>query len=194
MPARPPRTSLHRKAVVRKPSELEMETYKMLATLFNSEETAFWTRNNILVALQAALVAATVAMLTKLAELSALSPSGQVLRGAIGALCFVGLASALAWLFMVRRSTFIADTISKQLKALEARLEQDYSVRAMKPEFKIFTSFGDALSKDGKFRRLEAHRLSTIWTIVGTMFVLIWIALSYANLLPLLLELLDELF
>ena len=41
------------------PTSFEQEVYKTLAGLYNSEESSFWTRNNILMAVHGFLIAAT---------------------------------------------------------------------------------------------------------------------------------------
>lgn len=47
---------------VRDHTAIELETYRSLVAMYNSEEASFWTRNNILAAIQGALLASTAAI------------------------------------------------------------------------------------------------------------------------------------
>jgi hypothetical protein len=180
----------------RTPTAHELEVYKQLATLFNSEETSFWTRNNILVALQGALVTAFATILVKTIDLK--RPSDDLLHlfeaGCI-AVCAIGLFLAVAWLFMVRRSTYISRTIADQLEAIE----KDWQPRCrIRPSFNAYTAWNRSLEFDRterealdkrkrrasrifflRGRPFAGWRLSDIWTSLGALFVVVWLALLW---------------
>lgn len=176
------------------PTAHELEVYKQLATLFNSEETSFWTRNNILVVLQVALVTAFASILVKTLDLK--QPTRDLLHlfeAACIAVCAIGLFLAVAWLFMVRRSTFISRMIADQIEEIERHWAKRYQVGA---PFDAYKTWNASLDLDlAKRRQAEAGkpresripflrgrpfagwRLSNIWACLGAMFVLVWLAL-----------------
>src|SRR4051812_11518535 len=96
-------------------SSLHLESFKILATLYNAEETSFYTRNNILVILQVGMVAAVAGLFSKILDNQSPAYAVRQLRPVIGGLCAAGLIAAVAWLFTVRRSKFIAHSLTEQL-------------------------------------------------------------------------------
>lgn len=176
------------------PTTHELEVYKQLAQLFNSEETSFWTRNNILIVLQGALVTAFASILLKTIDLGRPTDKLQHLfEAACIAVCVMGLFLAVAWLFMVRRSTYISRTISDELEAVEADWTNRYHVVST---YAAYTHWYTSLEmKKGKREQLDkgkgrvsripflrgrpfaGWRLSDIWTTLGALFVVVWVAL-----------------
>lgn len=165
----------------------DIEIYKVLADLFNSEETAFWARNNILVIVQVGLIAATASFagnadkfMIKGACTSALAGS---FFGALLLIAIVGLATAVAWLLMVHRSSRIADTISSELKYIERKFPKDlrafrvFGYKLRKPPRR--RSGNLLLQKNSHYRPnlMNSLRLSAIWSYVGMLFLVIWIVL-----------------
>src|SRR5687767_7424802 len=87
----------------------EMEVYKTVTAFLTSEHEIFWTRNNLLIVIQAALFAAAVSFTSDIDKILA-DPNSEktsslyVLQIALLILFLVGLISAAGWLFMVERS------------------------------------------------------------------------------------------
>lgn len=167
------------------PTDLEIEVYKAMASLFNSEESAFWTRNNILAVIHGGLLAATAGIVANSEKaLAADAPpfAATLLFGALVVLALVGLGMALAWRFMVARGEKIADTVSDKLKDIE----REFAGRAnlnFSTTFHAFVNFGDKLqtkpaaqlTPDDRFNNV---RLSKIWGRVGQCLMWLWGALA----------------
>jgi hypothetical protein len=150
-------------------TQVEIEAYKMLGALYSAEETSFYTRNNILVVLQAGLLAAVTALLSKVFDRGA--DAAAVLKQvslSVLALCGVGVIGAVAWLFTIRRSSLITELLTEQLIQIE-RL-----AIGLRAEFRVFTRFEDGLTKPKNRFRPRNVRLSNIWTAVAFLFALIW--------------------
>jgi hypothetical protein len=176
------------------PTPYETEIYKTLAQSYDNEETIFWARNNLLVALQGAMLAGAVAIMGSFAKEA---PAGAVdvnvlglFKAALQLLCFVGLATAVAWIVMVRRSAYISHVIAARLEELEAFFHARYT---LDPLLAIYTHWNAALKFDRKTRRdqyatptptagqrpnggyaLGGFRLSHVWTSVGLLFLVTW--------------------
>lgn len=173
----------------------EFEIYKIFAELFNSEETAFWARNNVLVVVQAGLIAAMAAFASnadKLVTADGHASSAFIFFiGALAAIDVVGFGMAIAWLLMVHRSARIADTISDELKAFEKEFENHSAIKLGK-KFWVFNHFGGNLAEmpaDAKNKiyskgshakptKLNRYRISNIWSFVGGFLLLIWLILG----------------
>jgi len=167
-----------------------LEIYKALVSLFNSEETSFWTRNNILVAVHGGLLAATAAIVSNAEK--ALAPGAPPIAApllflALLALSIVGFTMAIAWRYMVARGVKIAETIEKQLRAIERDFESRIAVQ-LAPIFHAFVNFGRDLEPKAKNQlvpgeRLKNIRLSTIWGRVGSCLIYLWAILALSFLL-----------
>jgi hypothetical protein len=177
----------------------EIDIYKVLADLFNSEETSFWTRNNIMVVVQGGLIAATAGVASNANDFFAMDGSSTgisyIFFVVLLALSVVGFFTALAWLFMVHRSVRIADTISSGLKDIENELRPQGS--PLRQSLKAFNNFGDGLKNKSKslanFLLLQegcdkkpaftnSWRLSTILAFVIWLFMLFWVVLFFTIL------------
>lgn len=183
-----PGVSLHappasnRAAAPADPNPLELEVYKILATLFNSEETSFWARNNILVAVQGGLVAASIAILSRAKEVlqaDAHPHASELLFGSLAALAFVGWGMAIAWIYMAGRSERIANTISGQLKEIEKVFERRFTP-FLPSTFQPFQTFSYNLNPNSTKELLVEKRwnnrirLSTLWQWVGWGLMWFW--------------------
>lgn len=167
-------------------SEHELAAYKALVDVFNSEELSFWTRNNIIVVVQLALFAATVGIVGNSDKALGKGPIANIsilrlFEGGLTLLALVGFATAIAWVFMVRRGELIADTITTELKEIEDELGSR-TPRLLGAKFKAFTIFKKQLSRDRdwtdpKESLFNRFRLSNIWATVGGIFALLWAVL-----------------
>lgn len=162
------------------PSTLEIEVYKSLATLFNSEETSFWTRNNILVVVQGGLIAATASIVGNADKALGAHASPRIAMLWFVALCVlsaVGLMTAVAWAFMVGRSQRIADVILAELKNLELELARNGVLRG--EHFQAYNVFSKELRRaDGTdVNRLNSTRLSKVWATLGGALAAVWLVL-----------------
>jgi hypothetical protein len=128
--------------------ELELEIYKILAALFNAEEAVFWTRNNVLVVVQAGLIAAATAIaaaaLKDLASAECVNPA-PIIGAALllGGVSLLGLAMSIAWALMVKRGELVANSIESKLKDIEFFWQKN---RRLANDFFVFNSFGLQLS------------------------------------------------
>jgi hypothetical protein len=116
--------------------------------MYNSEEASFWTRNNILAAIQGALLASTAAIVGNADK--ALAPGASaapavLLFSALATLALVGLGMAVAWIYMVGRSERIADTMIAQLKRIEKHLHESAPVK-LHDDFLALTKFGEDIA------------------------------------------------
>jgi cytochrome c oxidase subunit IV len=194
--------------VVEKPSrhakgdEFDLEAYKQAATFHNLQETLFWTRNNILVSIQAGLIAAMFLMVTR--EGASLEQGKlRVLMPLLG-LCGVGLLTSVMWTLMVRRSYYVMEQTLEILARIEWRFGSDeiFSVftdfrrasqtyrdnpEALKPSKfcrdhtdaskMLVMANGAEFTKGSLWKDARAgtyRRLSTLWSWVGWGFVLAW--------------------
>lgn len=146
-----------------------LEAYKILANLYTAEETSYNTRNNILVVLQAALVAGITGIVSKLLDHAPSAATSHAIRQAALGLCAAGFVSSLGWLVTIIRSTFISDKICEQLYGVEEASD-------LPDVFRIFTNFASNLHLSSW--SIRKVRLSTIWTIVSVIFTMIWIFLA----------------
>lgn len=165
-------------AVPTTPSPLEIEVYKSLSTLFNSEETSFWTRNNILVVVQGGLIAATASIVGNADKALGATATPRVALLWFIALCVlsaVGLLTAVAWAFMVGRSERIADVILGELKQLEI----DLGAALPHPSQQAFNIFSQQLRRTSGtgVHRLNRFRLSKVWATLGGALAAVWLVL-----------------
>ena len=167
-----------------KPSELPsalVESYKQFTSFHSTQETLFWTRNNLLVLMQVGLMAALFSLLgRKQPDEWHLIPVGAFGISAVG----IGLT--VAWIIMVERSRYLFDVALSILAETEQKLLQSRKLG-------LFTLFyiGSKTVKDDKTvedlpDRIEgrlnrgfavrgrALRLSTIWIRVGWGFAAVW--------------------
>jgi len=167
--------------------EHELAAYKALADLFNSEETSFWARNNLLAALQLGLFAATVGIVGNSDKaLTVGSIAGvailHLFEWGLLVLFAVGLITALGWIFMVRRSELIADTISTELKEIEGELS-GRSPPLLQGNFLAFSVFARELNPGTRTWNtptktlFNRYRLSNIWSVLGSLFAALWFLL-----------------
>ena len=174
------------------PAEAERLAYQTLADLMNSEEAAFWTRNNILVLVQGGLIAAAAGIVgnaDKIFGAEAQPRAEAWLFAVLAVLALVGLATATAWLLTVQRGQRIADTIRHQLSDIEA----DWQARGLLPHrapisYLAFTRWARQLNNDEAApsawnvprRWHNSQRLTRIWTGLGSLFALLWTVLVLA--------------
>jgi hypothetical protein len=176
----------HRGKALGKPTDAELDAYKQFAAFHNVQETLFWTRNNILVVLQAGLLAASFSILAK-------DTGGADLL--IGLLGGVGFLLAIVWIGMVLRSEYVFRQTLHILSTMER-------VLPLRPEFRVFWRFRENAKtsredpepvsdneeilrrlgdpKDGRSRL----RLSTLWWFVGFVFAAVWLVLVLQSFLP----------
>jgi hypothetical protein len=161
------------------PSDMEKEVYKTLAGLYNSEESSFWTRNNILMAVQGFLIAATaniVSNVDKAIGSGANPKSGVLFSCALIGLAIVGLGSSIGWMFMVGRAVRVEKIIRHQLTTVESKL-------VLAAPFQVFTRFGVLLEPSCRDPALEPRRwngstrLSDVWAKIGGGLAVIWLIL-----------------
>lgn len=154
----------------------QKEVYKTLAGLYNSEETSFWTRNNILMVVQGFLIAATfniVSNVDKAIGSGSNSKSGILFACALIGIAIVGLGSSLGWLFMVGRAVRVEKIIRHQLTVVESEL-------APPGAFRVFAQFGKLLEPGCRDPALEPRRwigstrLSDVWFRIGGGLAAIW--------------------
>jgi hypothetical protein len=165
------------------PTAVELEVYKALVSLYNSEESSFWTRNNILMAVQGFLIAATASIVSNVDKAigAAANPkSGVLFTCALIGLSSVGLLFSVSWLFMVGRAVRIEQILRLQLKTIEGNLNARPGV--LSADFLTFTELGRRL--DPKFthphlppRRFAKTRLSDVWHALGVGLVIFWCVL-----------------
>jgi hypothetical protein len=101
----------------------------------------------------------------------------------VAGLCFVGLAVSVVWILMVRRSAYISHVVETQMKEVEEHLATLYSIPR---PLQVYTRFCEAIAYSQEKRsamfnprhyRLGGFRLSYLWTFIGIVFALAWIAL-----------------
>lgn len=168
------------------PPEAERLAYQALAELLNSEEAAFWTRNNILVLVQGGLIAAAASIVGSADKVFGADPPPRAqtwLFAALAVLAFVGFATAVAWLLTVRRGQRIADTIRHQLTDIEL----DWKDRGFLPagSYLAFTRWARQLNNEEPVpggwqvprNGWNNHRLAQTWAALGWFFALLWSAL-----------------
>jgi len=171
------------------PPEAERLAYQSLTNLLNSEEAAFWTRNNILVLVQGGMIAAAASIVGSADKAfgADAQPHAEIrLFAALAVLALVGLATATAWLLTVQRGQRIADTIRHQLSNIEA----DWETRGLlstqtTSSYLAFTRWARQLNNDEpvpptwKVPRnwWNDQRLTLIWTCLGGLFAALWAAL-----------------
>jgi hypothetical protein len=145
--------------------------------------------------LQGALVTAFASILVKTIDLK--EPTDDLLhifKAACIAACLIGMFLAIAWVYMVRRSTYISRMIADQLEDVEADWAARYRVAA---PFDAYTRWNKALELDRhqrkkvdevkkrtpaqmaflRGRRFAGWRLSNIWASLGVLFVIVWLTL-----------------
>jgi hypothetical protein len=183
-------------------SEFQLEAYKALVSVYNAEDGAFYTRNNIMMAIQAAMLATIATVLAKVVDVKD-TESAKVLlshlRAVECAIYVAGVVSAVTWLFAVRRSVFIANQIADELAALEeAFIPGEHKARVFWNLYRVLNgmaemSLNSKLWKDeGRLarldKRLRRQSLGRIWTIVTLAFAGIWsglvVAIVVMSLLP----------
>ena len=160
------------------PTDAELDAYKQFAAFHNVQETLFWTRNNILVVLQAGLLAASFSILTK--GTGGADPLIWLLDAA-------GFFLAVLWVAMVMRS----EHIFRQTLHILSTMER---VLPLRPEFRVFWRFRENAKTSGEELEPVSNkkeilgfedpkdgrswlRLSTLWALVGGGFAVVWLLL-----------------
>jgi hypothetical protein len=167
-----------------------LDSYKQFTSFHSTQETLFWTRNNLLVLMQVGLIAALFALLGRKQP----DPWHLIPVGTCG-IALVGLGLTRAWILMVERSRYLFDVALSILAETERELLE-------KPQLGLFTLFYEAskTEADDKMVRalpsaIEARlnsefktqgralRLSTMWIRVGRGFAVAWGLTLLADLL-----------
>lgn len=174
------------------PPAAERLAYQSLTDLLNSEEAAFWTRNNILVLVQGGLIAAAASIVgsaDKVFGAEAQPHAETWLFAALAVLAFVGLATATAWLLTVQRGQRIADTVRHQLSDIEADWQtRGFLSSQVTPSYLAFTRWARQLNNEDSApptwrvarNWTNDQRLTRIWTGLGGFFALLWALLLIA--------------
>jgi hypothetical protein len=171
-------------------SDYELETYRLTASLYNSEDATFWARNTLLVAIQAAMLSGTTGIMVTFGKDFPQTDRGSVMASlflyAFGVVCAIGMLTAGVWILMVRRSAYLSHLIEKRLGAIETYF-MGPSPAPAKAALKPFTEWDRLLSLNHLDRRREfptkpyffgGWRLSHLWTAVGLAFLIAWVVLA----------------
>jgi hypothetical protein len=169
-----------------KPTDAERDAYNNISRFHDGQEILFWTRNNILVVLQAGLLAASFAVLTQAKE----NTDPTLLIALLSIVSIVGLALAVFWVVIVRRSEYIFRQTLYILSTME-------SAMSLSPAFRAYSRFSEYARTPKESARNEAAagaavpqefrtphggrsgiRLSSLWKWVGVGFAVIWLVLG----------------
>jgi hypothetical protein len=158
-----------------------LDAYKQFTAFHCTQETLFWTRNNLLVLMQVGLIAALFALLSrKQPDEWHLIPVGGF------GVALVGLVLTGAWIRMVERSRYLFDVALAIIAQAEERLdlgEHDclftffYEASKTRTDDTNIESLPLSIERrlNSKFRRGgRATRLSTMWIKVGYAFAAAW--------------------
>jgi len=164
-----------------KASKYAVDAYKNFTTFHSTQETLFWTRNNLLVLMQVGLIAALFGVLArKQPDEWHLIPVGGV------GVSLVGLCLTFAWIPMVERSRYLFDVALSIIAEAEQRLglgDTDclftlfyYASKTPKDDLKI-EKLPPSIERrlNVEFRKKgRSIGLSTMWIRVGKGFAAAW--------------------
>lgn len=149
------------------------EFYKELIGYIKHEETQFWSRNQVFLAINAAML--TLLGLTQRQQGCLDNISGYIINGA---LCFFGFIISILWFVIIHRSESFYNHWYEQLKYIENR--DHYHLKIFNMADSYFDS-GRVLIGKNEFRLspiAKCLRIFLVVRIISIMVAVIWIALG----------------
>ena len=159
--------------------ELQLEAYKILVGILANEDSLFWRRNEILIAINGGML--TVIGLMRTSQAAALTESLKLISIAI---CAVGVAVCVFWYLIAKRSEAFYDHWYEQLKCIEKEHLKKVQIFTLADEFfakKKVTLGGTEFTLDsasGQIRMFAALQtlaviFAVIWLVLGIYFLLL---------------------
>ncbi len=154
-------------------TSLILEAYKILVKLLESEDSLFWRRNEVLLAINGG-------MITILAffRSSQPTPIDLTLKVILSTICIIGLVTSLLWLLIVKRTEAFYNHWYEQLKQLEKQYLSPINIFQIADEYfaKRQIKLGQETFKldllAGSMRMFRAIQ------VVSTVFAIIWLVLG----------------